>query len=371
MKKKTSSALIGSVLALLLVGSADAAPMTYSLSELAPVGGHYSNAISLNSTGQIVGISSLPGDLYSQAVVWNDSASVIFRTEGIITSINESGQVAGYFNDRYGNRAFLGDIRGWRVDLGDPLQNSIAYDLNNFGQVVGSLQTNGAPVATLWSDSAPTALGPLDGTYSAAYAVNDIGVIVGTSDFRYISSRYRATLWTNGVRKDLGTLGGNNSFAVDINSSGVIVGGAENLIGTQRPVLWREGVIVDIGPTWGGGGYAAAINTKGDVVGWNSPVSSPNLRSRATLWTEGQAFDLNDLVQLNFSTPGWLLTSAVDISDLGWIVGDAINEDTGGVRGFLLKPTKVVSEPATLSMMMLVGLLYSCVSFRSCRLLKS
>ena len=61
--------------------------------------------------------------------------------------------------------------------------------------------------------------------------------------------------------------------------------------------------------------------------------------------------DLNDFLDLSLAAQGWVLTFGIDINDLGWITGAAVNSRTQQSRAFLLsisEPPLTVPEPTTL-----------------------
>ena len=88
-----------------------------------------------------------------------------------------------------------------------------------------------------------TDLGDLPGgeNASAAFAINNMGQIVGRSE---AASGRRAFLWQSGVMTDLGVLtpGDEYSIAYDINDAGDVVGQSVN-----RPFLYSGGTMTDIG----------------------------------------------------------------------------------------------------------------------------
>jgi len=73
---------------------------------------------------------------------------------------------------------------------------SIAYGINNHGQVVGYSDTaSGEGHAFLWQKGEMTDLGTLPGgTFSIAYGINDGGQAVGASDAA--SSEVHAVMWS-------------------------------------------------------------------------------------------------------------------------------------------------------------------------------
>jgi probable HAF family extracellular repeat protein len=204
-----------------------------------------------------------------------------------------------------------------------------------------------------YSDGSLVTLSPLD---SVAYAVNEGGQVVGYTGAPF----QRAFRWTdsngNGVVdpgefKDLGTLlGGAWSIAYAINNLGDVVGEAKHSSGARRGFLWTDkGGMQDVGTLGGTNSLANAIDNLGRVVGW---AQTPGGVWHAFLRTTGPLFlpvnhDLNDLLPAG---SGWALIDAFDINDQGQIVGYGINP-SGQERGFLMTPlihlTALAFEPST------------------------
>jgi probable HAF family extracellular repeat protein len=85
-------------------------------------------------------------------------------------------------------------------------------------------------------------LGTLGGTESYAFALNDLGQVVGTAD-TLGALKSHAFVWMNDgtPMKDLGTLGGTTSVAYDINVSGQVTGSASLAAKFVRHAfLWRN-----------------------------------------------------------------------------------------------------------------------------------
>jgi probable HAF family extracellular repeat protein len=76
------------------------------------------------------------------------------------------------------------------------------------------------------------------GDYSEAYAINDDGQVVGTS--QTASAREHAFLWQDGKMRDLGTLGGRYSSAYAINNRGQVVGTSRTPLSNSHAVLWTR-----------------------------------------------------------------------------------------------------------------------------------
>jgi probable HAF family extracellular repeat protein len=165
--------------------------------------------------------------------------------------------------------------------------------------------------AVLWTSSTYTNLGTLPGgEYSAAFGINDLGQVVGTSN---TTTAARAFLWTaDGGMRDLGTLPGDSSSeAFGINNRGDVVGSSSGPNGIQA-VRWTSVGIQALG-TLPGGRYsrAFAINALGQVVGTSSSAQG----LRAVQWTpSGQIRDLGTL-------PGDRASEAVGVNLRGQVVG--------------------------------------------------
>ena len=217
-------------------------------------------------------------------------------------AINDAGQVAGTQNP---TNPQSGQTRAMLYTPGVGVQNlgtlggtiSIAYALNELGQVVGySTTATGAVHAFLWTpDVGMQDLGTLGGgTSSIARGINDRGEVVGQSKLPRIDPREPQThafLWTPaGGMQDLGALGGGltSSIAFDINNAGQVVGrsySADQIISPptdpeflSRAFLWSPGQgMQDLGALSGGHAVAYAINDAGQVVGksWLSTFSPP------------------------------------------------------------------------------------------------
>lgn len=236
----------------------------------------WANAV--NSRGEIAGqaYNTIP-DPYSfngygyqsRAVYWNkgamqDLGTLGTGTDAVALLINERGQVLGvsYIDSNpsafcsgvqigftFTTGTFIWDKKNGMQDIGTLGGTcTVAYDLNNRGQVVGQSSHVGDPtnLAFVWDRAAgikqlPTAAN----LYGRADAINDEGKIVGEGDGP--DGQPSALLWQkrggNWHATYLGSLhSGDCAFAASINASGQVVGlSGPNGCSTVLPFLWEDG----------------------------------------------------------------------------------------------------------------------------------
>jgi probable HAF family extracellular repeat protein len=236
--------------------------------------------------------------------------------------------------------------------------SSWATGINEDGKVViTSVKVVVTPQFTLrfinsswtWQDGETTKLpDPRSGGCASASGINDPGQIVGTSCG---SSSYRdqAMLWIDGEGQLLGTLQGVDdagnvkgaSTGNAINNRGQVVGYStfSDTSTATHAFLWDRGAMLDLFPGANTiASTAVAINNSTQVVGYFKQTGAPT--ERAFVWDNGQAYDLNSLI--NEPDSRILLIRAFAINERGDISGVALDFRSGAMKvaGFLLRPTK-------------------------------
>lgn len=316
-------------------------PVTFSLTELATLGGATSYAFAINENGQVAGYAAIAGDSAEHAVLWTAAKATDLGTLGGASSqgyaINAGGQIAGSSgttDKHHNNGVFWTGTR--MTDLGP---DAIANGINSRGQIAGTVGQS-IRRAVMWRGAEPTGLAGLGGSESNATAINDSGWIVGDSEMPSHSAIH-AVLWKATTPIDLGTLGGDYSFAMAINKGGQVVGyaGLAGKPGTHA-TLWNGTAPIDLGTLGGTTSMALGISDTGLVVG-NSNVKG-DTGIHATLWIGKAIYDLNDL--LDASGRGWTLVEARGINAAGQIVGWG-EAPSGQKHAFLLTPTKPIPLP--------------------------
>jgi probable HAF family extracellular repeat protein len=167
-----------------------------AMTDIPTLGGTFAQSQCANNEGQVIGQSSLPGDVGFHPFFWN---------KGTLTDLGTLDGMGGIFAQVV-----------W---------------LNNAGEAVGGSCTSDCQLfhATLWKNGQIIDLGTLDGDcFSIANSINESGQIIGQStscDFTV----NRAVVWINGSIVDLNTaIPPNSSLQLvetdNINDRGEIVG---------------------------------------------------------------------------------------------------------------------------------------------------
>ena len=333
---------------------------SYTLTDLGTLGGTSSLGTSVNNSGQVAGYSD-PGTGHDSAFLSGPNGGPLksLGTYSDGEGVNASGQVTGGNAVRH---AFLSSPNGGPLqDLGTLPggTNSVGYAVNDSGQVGGRSDYAGSVSnATHAFLSGPNG-GPLQdlgtlpgGTNSLGLGVNASGQVAGRSDYTSSGPNgYHAFLSgaNGGPLKDLGTLGGPLSEAYAVNASGQVTGNAD-IGGNTHAFLSgaNGGPLKDLGtlPSQTGS-IGFGVNASGQVVGSSGFF--------AFIYSNGVMTDLNTLI---VPSSGIRLQEATSISDTGFITAYGFNK-YGRDEAFLLTPTAPVPEAssaASLGLLLALGL---------------
>ncbi|MDO8333860.1 MAG: PEP-CTERM sorting domain-containing protein [Nitrosomonas sp.] len=353
----------------------------WSIAALGTFGADISAATSINDHGQIVGYVSYQHGASGAAFITdkngNNQRFIDSQDQQynyiLPQSINNSGQVAGYYRDQDQSQGILGFYTGKNGEgfkSIDMPSLSYANEINDRGEVA---------VFSSWqafvldsSDGTKTNLGSLKGFTTSAQSINNSGQVTGTSEVKSYNPFTLDRAETHAFitdkdgegMRDIGTLGGENSYGMDINNKGQVVGSsnAKGWVSYNAFVTDENGEnMINLGTLGGHTSVARSINDNGEVIGWSFMGDGSLQGAHSFLYSHGGITDLSALdVVIN---SGWTDIDAMDINNHGQIVGSGTLN--GVHRGFLLsytsdtkfdpKPIFIpspVPEPSTYAMLL-------------------
>ena len=175
-------------------------------------------------------------------------------TDTFATGINQHGDIVGAGYRSPGDLRALRWVRGQPTELGTAADGRAAvqaFGLNDHGDIVGYLSPGATARfarAFIWTKGKFTDLGTLPGTtLSFANAVNERRQVVGQSLNTAVPGTSRAFLWEEGTLLDLGKAAASHqsSEARAINDKGVVVG-TSGAGSAALAWIWRDGVTQDL-----------------------------------------------------------------------------------------------------------------------------
>jgi uncharacterized membrane protein len=312
--------------------------------------------LGMNDLGQVTGAVrfSPVDDSTGRAFVWSNHELRVLEPLGGMrsagTAINNRGDVAGAFFPPDASHAAPFLYRNGRVErIGDPFIGTSdlgdARALNERGQVVWELNTS---TAMIYQNGRSRVLLP-DATQASTLGdINDRGQVVGTLFNDGGTCCSHGFVWRGGQVRQLADFGFGSSASA-INNRAQVVGSGEQQLPQGRtyvPVLFESGGIRSL-DTLGGEGNAEDINDAGWIVGQTHRPGTGS--SIAFVWHDGVLRDLNSLLPIGV-TRRMTVNYAADINESGQILVQAqLNDLSGALRTLVLTP---VPEPTTVAMLL-------------------
>jgi probable HAF family extracellular repeat protein len=219
-------------------GAADFSPhaLLWENGRVIDLGGTFSQAFAINNRGQIVGVTSGGAALWQNGVLHNLANLSGGGSEAF--DINDKGVIVGYSTTATGESHAVMWTDGGIVDLGtlpgDDFSQALA--INSQGQIVGTSSNipQGGERAFIWENGAMRELGSLPTLpFSRAFSINERSQAAGVSILAGVT---RATLFQKGSATQLpGLTGEALTFAYAINNLGQLVGASD-----FSAVLWTR-----------------------------------------------------------------------------------------------------------------------------------
>jgi probable HAF family extracellular repeat protein len=290
----------------------------------------------MNEQGQIVGEGEYAGD--DRAFLWDDGEMILLdvlpgHSWSIAYDINNSGVIVGWSWAYDALRRAVAWVDGEIIDLGDEIQGR-AYAINDEGTIAGCTRVGEEGYHAVIGDVTGWKLdigANWPGLSSSARGINEEGIVVGTVNIGPGNDGFcgatDAFMWDDGEVTLLWQVPPNHEAYYgpwDINQSRCVVGekhsGYYQYCNAYTQAAWQwhagEGELLPNPNPDAGNAVAYAMNDAGDVVGYASDDGG-DYYVCATLWRDGIAYDLNDLIDPESEVH---VSGAYDIDDRGRIL---------------------------------------------------
>jgi RHS repeat-associated protein len=318
--------------------------------DLGDLGGRYSIADDINSSGVVVGGSTASNGT-NQAFIWSSPGNMIdlgaestFLANSGANAINDAGMIVGGTTDgTNGEHVYRFTETNFVEDLGVVGDNSVsttdvftfqgatASDVNESGDLSGYFSMNGQTHGFRYSNGAFDDIGSLHGGLTYAWGIDEAGDVVGSSwvPNSVVDNTVRrlghAIIW-NQILSDPVDL---NEYvepssgwvlhsASDISDNGRYIVGTGEINGVLRAFRLdtTTGTIVEVS-NFPGDAYGEAVNNNGDVAGTGH--NADNTTQAGFIYTDQLGFrKLNDIID---PASGWNIEVLNGINEDGDVVG--------------------------------------------------
>ena len=241
------------------------------------------------------------------------------------SAINNQQQIVGRVEDaKQLTHAFIWENGSMR--LLDMPENSlsVASDINEFGEIVGTMLSNGQRHAFISRNDAPLRIGLIDEFPHLGGKHNFVpGVSIDNQSrvaFRiYADDEHQGSvLWNERTPIHFGLLAaGATCHASTINNQGHIGGQLFQRDGRSSAFLWHDGIITDLGTLGGTRAGITGLNDMGVAIGWSTINANDLSQAHAIIQIDGEMHDLGTLHGEH--------TRAYDINNANQIVGFSKN----------------------------------------------
>ncbi len=343
---------------------ASASKPLFTVTDLGTLGGSYSEGLSMNDRGQVIGDSTLPGEQTSDAFVWrNGVIKDLGRLDGptsVAFGINERGQIVGVA-DTVLPEDSVGGSHGWVPVMWDssgkihPLgtlggPRGGAYAIDDRGRIVGTADTSVYLQETQWYQQRGFIMqngqkhafsNPLGGLNTWAGGINSRGQVIGSVSLPGEQGAacviWSGSLTTNPKFTNLGQMGGQWCNPYSISDQGLVSGFSTTPDGLQHAWKWQDGKATPLQPLPGDNQSYGLDGRLGLVVGCS--FDGTDSLSRAVIWYGDKVVDLNTFIPAD---SGWWLGCANFINARGQITGSGLVN--GQVHAYLLTPTRSLTQ---------------------------
>jgi probable HAF family extracellular repeat protein len=244
------------------------------MTELVGLGGN-TTAVDVNNRGDVVGVSSPPGDDDPHAVLWRGGRmtdlGALGGPAGSVAGINDAGVVVGTRVTETGGPQAFSWRRGVMTDLrAAGFDGTSAVDVDDRGTVAGEAFTDMTSRTVLWTRGAARVVEVPGGPTG----INDRGDVVGLTASGGSFVRVHGTVSL--VAPPAGWM---FLQLQEINNRGEAVGH-----GDYGAYLWREGTLTRLPSLVGAAASAWDVNDRGTIVGTGT-ATPDGLNERAVMWT--------------------------------------------------------------------------------------